>query len=96
MNEAEDSQLRKEQVSQAVEDMLLELGELMRDKVSERLKRDYNCQFSDCLENPDYLKIILLDYFGDAYEIILDLIKRRLEEIEFKPPVQQFLKVLAS
>jgi Cys-tRNA synthase (O-phospho-L-seryl-tRNA:Cys-tRNA synthase) len=51
--------------------------------------------FSDCLENPDYLKIVLQDYFGDAYAIILDLIKSRLEEIE-KPPIQQFLKVLAS
>ena len=95
MYEVEDSQLRKKQVSQAVENTLLELGEYMRDKVSERLKRDYNCQFSDLLENPDYLKIALQDYFGDAYAIILDLIKSRLEEIE-KPPIQQFLKVLAS
>ena len=95
MYEVEDSQLRKKQVSQAVENTLLELGEYMRDKVSERLKRDYNYQFSDCLENPDYLKIVLQDYFGDAYAIILDLIKSRLEEIE-KPQIQQFLKVLAS
>lgn len=95
MYEVEDSQLRKKQVSQAIENTLLELGKLMRDTVSERLKRDYNCQFSDCLEHPDYLKIVLLDYFGGAYEVILDLIKSRLEEIE-KPPIQQFLKVLAS
>ncbi|MBM3910180.1 MAG: hypothetical protein FJ356_00855 [Thaumarchaeota archaeon] len=95
MYEVEDSQLRKKQVSQAVENTLLELGEYMRDTVSERLKRDYNCQFSDCLENPAYLKIVLQDYFGDAYKIILDLIKSKLEEVE-KPPIQQFLKVLAS
>jgi uncharacterized protein with HEPN domain len=95
MYEVEDNQLRKKQVSQAIEKTLLELGEYMRDVVSEKLKKDYNCQFSDCLENPAYLKKILQDYFGDAYEIILDLIKSKLEEIE-KPQIQQFLKVLAN
>lgn len=96
MHDAEDNQLRKTQVTEAVEKTLLEIGQLMLDKVSERLEKDYNCQLSGCLENPEYLKLVLEDYFGDAYDVILDSLKDKLEKIESKTQVQQFLKVMAK
>ena len=96
MYNAEDNQLRKTQVTEAIEKTLLEIGQLMLDKVSEKLEKDYNCQLSGCLENPEYLKHVLEDYFGDAYDVILDSLKDKLEKIESKTQVQQFLKVMAK
>jgi len=96
MSDAEDNQLRKTQITEAIEKTLLEIGQLMLDKVSERLEKDYNCQLSGCLDNPEYLKLVLEDYFGDAYDVILDSLKDKLEKIESKTQVRQFLKVMAK
>jgi len=85
---------RKALVSLAVEETLLEMNKMLFDKVSERLQKEYNCKLSDCLEYPEYLRIVLKDYSSDAYDVILNSIKEKLVEHEHKKSIQEFLTVM--
>jgi len=93
MSNYQDVQERKKQVALAVEDTLLEMGQMVKDAVSHRLQKEYNCQLCDCIECPEYLRIILKEYFGDAYDVLLDSIKDKLGEAELIP-IQQFITVM--
>ena len=72
----EEKKTNKDIFQLAVETALLEMGPPVLEKVEFRLKTDYNCVIGDCLEHPEYLKIILCDLFGDSYADILDTIQR--------------------
>ena len=81
-------------VSLALEETLLEIGKTLFNEITERLQKEYNCKLSDCFEYPEYLKIILKDYFGDEYDEIFDLIKEKLVEFEYRKPIQEFLTAM--
>ena len=56
----DDSKVFKSLISASVEKALLEMGTSEFDLVVSRLKEDYNCEISDCLEQPlvDFLTIM--------------------------------------
>ena len=66
-----ENQMRKTMVTLALKNTLLELGIQEYDKVVSLLQKDYNCGLDDCYENPEYLKNVLKDLFGDSYPDIL-------------------------
>ena len=80
----------------AIEKALLDMGISVLDKVKNRLIDDYNCSISDCYDNPEYLKRILCDLYGDSYQSILNSIYDVLKDGNIEGRVEKFLKVLKS
>jgi len=77
----------------AVEKTLLEIGPHVYDEVLTRMKDDYNCDFSDCLEHPDYLKRILKNIFGNSYNSIINSIQLFLLDFNSNR-LENFLKCM--
>jgi hypothetical protein len=91
----ENMHVNKTQVVLAIKETLLELGEPTYEKVVESLYREYDCVLTDCYEHPEYLNIILKQIFGKAHVVIVELIKKHLEEYDEYKSVQEFLTVIA-
>ena len=83
-------------VQLAVETALLEMSPAVLDKVGSRLKNDYGCAIGDCLEHPEYLKIILSDLFGESYVDILNTIQRVLKSAATEKKLEHFMCILKS
>ena len=88
------SDVYKSVVTVSVEKAILEIGKFELDSVVYRLKENYNCEISDCLDHPEYLKKILCELFGNSHEIILDSIHESFEKTRMEEPLQNFLTVL--
>ena len=88
------NEMFKSVISVSVEKALLEIGKPEFDLVVSRLKEDYNCEISDCLEHPDYLKLILCELFGNAYQVILKSIHDSIEKSNLERPLVNFLTIL--
>ncbi len=95
---ASDSQadVQKALVSFVVERILLDMGQLALDEVGHRLYEKHQCYFSDCLENPQYLRDVLEEIFGDAHKSVTDQIQKRLTELEDQKPIANFLSILSK
>lgn len=83
-------------VSFVIERSLLDMGKLALDEVGHRLYEKHQCYFSDCLENPQYLREVLEEIFGDSYRSITSQIQKRLTELEDQKPIADFLSVISS
>ncbi len=81
-------------VTASVEKALLEIGKFELDSVVYRLKENYNCEISDCLDHPEYLKQILCELFGNSHEVVLDSIRESFEKTRMEEPLQNFLTVI--
>jgi len=81
-------------VTVSVEKALLEIGKFELDSVVYRLKENYHCEISDCLDHPEYLKQILRELFGNSYQDILKSIHESIERTSMKQPLVHFLNVL--
>ena len=90
----DDSKVFKLLISASVEKALLEMGTLEFDLVVSRLKEDYNCEISDCLDHPEYLKQILCELFGNFYQVILKSIHDSIEKSNMERPLVNFLTIL--
>jgi len=75
---------------------LLELGNDELEKVIMMLHKDYNISLDDCYDNPDSLKQVLQDLFGESYNDVLNSIKENLKEISTKPHTKNFINDLNS
>jgi len=91
-----ENQMRKTMVTLALKNTLLELGIQEYDKVVSLLQKDYSCTLEDCYENPEYLRNILKDLFGDSYPDILSSLSENMKEIMLQPSVKDFLQVLST
>jgi hypothetical protein len=60
------------------------------------LQKDYNSTLEDCYENPEYLKQILKDLFGESYEDILSSLNENMKEISTQEDIKDFLQVLST
>ena len=60
------------------------------------LQKDYNSTLEDCYENPEFLKQILKDLFGDSYEDILSALNENMKEISTQKEIKDFLQVLST
>lgn len=90
----EDAQ--KALVSFVIERVLLNMGQLALDEVGHRLYEKHQCYFSDCLQNPQYLREVLEELFGDSYKSITDQIQKRLAELHDQKPIANFLGVISK
>lgn len=89
-----DDEMIKELITLSVEHALLKMGTPELELVQSRLKKEYNCEISDSLKHPEYLKKILNDLFGNAYEDILKTIRIRLKKTSMDKPMVQFLTIM--
>jgi hypothetical protein len=79
----------------AVESTLLKMGKPEYEKVVSKLEKDYKCYLPDCHENPEFLKRVLQDIFGDAYDDIINEIRTELGEFNSQKYFDDFIKALA-
>ena len=91
-----ENQMKKTMVTLALKNTLLELGIQEYDKVASLLQKDYSCTLEDCYENPEYLRNILKDLFGDSYPDILNSLSENMKEILSQQSVKDFLQVLST
>ena len=88
--------MKKTLVTLALKNTLLELGVQEFDKVISLLRKDFNSSLEDCYENPEYLKQILKDLFGDSYPDILSSLSENMKEISSQQDIKDFLQVLST
>ncbi len=79
----------------AVESTLLKMGRPEYEKVASRLEKEYKCYIPDCHENPEFLKRVLQDIFGDSYDDIINEIRAELGEFVSQKYFDDFVKALA-
>ena len=89
-----DREIIKELIALSVEHALLKMGNPELELVKSRLKEEYNCEISDSLKHPEYLKKILCELFGNSYQDILKEINERLQKTSMDKPILQFLSVM--
>jgi two-component system chemotaxis response regulator CheY/two-component system response regulator (stage 0 sporulation protein A) len=91
-----ENQMKKTMVTLALKNTLLELGIDEYDKVIALLQKEHNCTLEDCFENPQYLRKILKDMFGDSYPDILNSLSENMKSIPSQESVKEFLQALSS
>ena len=94
MNYYSDRQNYRELIGLAIEKTLSEISFALSETVQMRLEENHNCEFSDCLDHPEYLNKILRGVFGKSYYAIVESIQKNLREFESKQLVQDFLIVM--
>ncbi|HJU13018.1 MAG TPA: hypothetical protein VJ792_00995 [Candidatus Nitrosotalea sp.] len=84
-------------VGLAIESTLLNMGHSIFDKVTTKLREDYDASVFDCLESPQYLKKILEKNFDRSVsEVAVKSIKTVLGEFAYYESVREFLDELAA
>ncbi|MEJ2260597.1 MAG: response regulator [Nitrosopumilaceae archaeon] len=91
-----ENQMKKTMITLALKNTLLELGIQEYDKVVSLLQKDYSCTLEDCFENPEYLRNILKNLFGDSYPDILNSLSENMKSITSQQTVKDFLHALSS
>ncbi len=79
----------------AIEKTLIDFGTPTYDKVIHKLRKEYNCNLTDCYEYPEYLSVILKELFGNSNVVIITSITKQLEEFSHKEKISRFLKVIS-
>lgn len=77
-----------------IEVVLLRMGKPQYEKVISKLEKEYKCYIPDCDKNPEFLKRVLQDVFGDAYTDILNEIKVEFGEFTSKKYYRDFLDIM--
>jgi len=86
--------MNKTLIELAVEKALLKMGYPELELVKSRLKDNYDCNISNCLEHPEYIKTVLYDLFGHCYYDIVDSIQTTLQKTSMEKPITDFLSVI--
>jgi len=89
-----ENHMKKIMVTLAIKNTLLELGIHEYDKIVSLLQKEHSCTLEDCYENPEYLRNILKDLFGDSYPDILNSLSENMKEILTHQTVKDFFQVL--
>ena len=96
MVETGSDQIKKALVTLAIEQTLLEFGMPALEKVSNKLFEDYHCYLSDCYHKPEYLNKVLRDLFGNSHTVIVQSIRKRLEQVASQDPIKNFLAKISE
>ncbi len=83
-------------VGSATKLALLKIGEPTYEIVVQSLYRRYQCSLADCFDHPEYLNKILKELFGKSHIVIVELIKKQLEEFSYQRPIKQFLVAVSK
>ena len=86
---------RKALVAFVIERALLKISASVLDEVSSNLYEEHHCHLGDCYEHPEYLSEILGGLYGNTYNVIIEEIKKELEEFSYQKPIENFLKAIA-
>jgi len=78
----------------AIEKTLVDMGKPVYEKVVNRIYKKYQSYIPDCYEHPEYLKEVLKDLYGNAYDVIVSSIEEQLNEFAYKKKMETFLTVL--
>lgn len=87
---------RRELVSCVIDRALLKISRSCFEKVTEQLRTNYNCQTADCYENPEYLKRILSDLYGNSHKVIVDTIFAELWDSATNQNIGKFLHRISN
>jgi hypothetical protein len=79
----------------SIEKVLMKMGQPEYELVVARLKNEYDCFLVDCVENPQYLKRILEDVYGNAYDDILREIRNEFGEFSSQKYYSDFLAIMS-
>ena len=96
MVEVTDDQIKKALVALAIEQTLLEFGPPALEKVSNKLFEYYHCYIPDCYTKPEYLNRVLKELFGNSHTVIVQSIRRRLDEMSSQDSIKNFLVKLSE
>ncbi len=88
------NKMDRDVLSVCIELVLLRMGVPEYEKVVSKLKNDYGCAISDCGKNPEFLKRVLQDTFGDGHKTIVNQIKKELGEEVSKKYFANFIAVM--
>jgi two-component system chemotaxis response regulator CheY/two-component system response regulator (stage 0 sporulation protein A) len=91
-----ENQMKKTMITLALKNTLLELGIQEYDKVVSLLQKDYSYSLEDCFENPEYLRNILKDLFGDSYPDILGSLSENMKSFSSEQSVKDFMQALST
>lgn len=80
----------------AIQKALLESGSITLEKVSDRLFEIYRSHLSDCYDNPEYLREVLKETFGDSHIRIVNAIKIHLQSVSHHKQIEVFLLKLGE
>jgi hypothetical protein len=84
-------------VGLAIESTLLGMDRSIFDKVTIKLREDYNANVFDCLDNPQYLKKILEDNFdNNVCAVVTKSVKTILGEFAYYDSIREFLDKLSD
>ena len=88
--------IKKALVSLVIETTLLEIGKETYDKVVHDLYKKHHCYLPDCYDHPEYLNEILKNLYGSAYGVIVEKIRKQLEEYSYHKSISHFVKILSQ
>lgn len=88
--------VKKALVSLVIETTLLEIGKETYDKVVYDLYKKHRCYLPDCYEHPEYLNEILKELYGNAHNVVVEKIKKQLEEYSSHESIANFVKILSQ
>lgn len=91
-----EDKMDKDLLSFCIEAVLLRMGIPEYENVVSRLEKDYGCTISDCDRNPEFLKRVLLDIFGEAHTVIIDEIRKKLGESGSKKYFADFIAAMKN
>ncbi|MGB6464483.1 MAG: hypothetical protein WA799_05850 [Nitrosotalea sp.] len=84
-------------VGLAIESTLISMGHSIFDKVTIKLREDYNANVFDCLDNPQYLKKILEENFDNSVSTVMTKsVKTILGEFAYYDSIREFLDKLSD
>ena len=84
-------------VGLAIESTLISMGHSIFDKVTAKLREDYNANVFDCLDNPQYLKKILEKNFDNKIRTVtIKSVKTILGEFAYYESIREFLDKLSG
>lgn len=89
-----EDRMDRDLLSFCIEIVLLRMGVPEYEKVVSKLKKDYNCSITDCDRNPEFLKRVLQDIFGNAHQTIIDDIKKQLGDAASKRYFAEFIEAM--
>jgi len=84
----------KNLIALAIEKALMDFGVPEVDTVQSRLQEKYNCGFTDCLEHPGYLNLVLKTLYGNSSSTIIKSINNYLKEFHKINSLENFLVVM--
>ena len=75
----------------AIEHTLLKISIATLEKVQSKIRKDYNCDLSECYSHPEYLNKVLKDLFGPSYSEIVKSVNKYLSDFAYQRPIAEFL-----